>query len=154
MGGMPGFIAKVPITKRVDQLSRAFLNDRPKREEFLNAFLSALNDRPLDDYYSILRHYKILLTDAEQQHLANHWFNDNDQGWWKQAGPVKEIHRRSLIEAFTEAKERDLPIDSYWICTAHHSFDVCIGWNDRQVTRIILSPPAIEDSDPKKHTQP
>ena len=152
MAGMPGIIAKVPISKRVDDLSRKFLEDHQKRDEFLGEFLKALENWH-QDYYAILHEYGIIRTEEEERHLRNHWFNENGRGWWRQAGPVKAIHRQGLIEAFREAKDRKLPIDSYWICAAHPSFDVCVCWSEEQVTRIIISPIVPDHSDPASLTQ-
>ena len=150
MGGMPGIIAKVPITKRIDDLSRTFL-EAANPDDAFQAFLNALEQTK--DYVQTLVDYGVVLP-REEQHLRNHWFDENGQGWWKEAGPVKEIHRRSLIEAFREAQRLNRPIDSYWICAAHRSFVVAIGWNEEQVTRLIISPPVPEHEDPRTLTQP
>ncbi len=156
MPSMPGIFAKVPITKRVDDLSQVFL-DHLKCDELFETFLQDLENSQHGDYVQVLVDYGIVLPGtkegSEEYHLRNDWFNENKQGWWPEAGPVKDIHRQGMIEAFRESKMRRLPIDSYWICAGQNPFVVAIGWNDRQVTRIIISPASPEHLPPKRLTQ-
>jgi hypothetical protein len=99
--------------------------------------------------------------------MEKHWFNP--QGYWRDGDPVwKEPHyvqpldvlfREGLIKALELAvydpatcekgktfpetceKRKDfLPIDCYWICAAHHHFEIDICVSKQQVTFILLSP--------------
>lgn len=169
MGGMPGHIAKVPISKRIDDLSR----DPVKRD----AFLEDLKDWK-QDYFDVLVKHGVLKRndsrqsakkDDEYQHYRKHWFNYDHKGWWRDHPHVahfERIHRQGMIEAFQEAQNRNLPIDTYWICfgpakpvQCEHverpiigPFEICVTWNENQITRIILTPGMPMDPDPDSLT--
>ena len=147
MGGMPGIIAKVPINKRIDLLSNpTTFGSHREFERARDAFLADLQsfdpNNKGQDYVEILKKHGIVIGKKEEAHLRNHWFNEDGQsGWWTRPeyGPIAEIHRLGLIEAFLMSKAENKPIDSYWICTGNR-FQVCIGWSEQQITRIIISP--------------
>jgi hypothetical protein len=63
------------------------------------------------------------------------------------------ITRWGLIQSFRESVDRDLPVDSYWICFGN-DFATNVFWSAEQVTRILLTPPTAEVLVPNQLTQP
>jgi hypothetical protein len=79
----------------------------------------------------------------ERQHVLKHWFSQEvNEGWWPTHPdqPVEHLLRKALIEALDVAVQKDLPVDTYWICAGDHPFEAFVCWNKRQVTLLILTP--------------
>ena len=123
-----GTITKGIVHKKVEQL----VNDHPDERQKL---LAALKDRTRD-YIQILVDLAGLTQD-EAAPLRQAWYNP--QGWWPAHQPIEPIVRQSLIKALDLAVERNLPLDSHWLC-AGNQFQVIVTCNNSQVNRLILTP--------------
>jgi hypothetical protein len=134
---MPGYLAKGAIHKKVDPL----VNDRNLLER-RQSLLTALKDWSRD-YVQLLMEYAGL-TEAEADYLRQTWYNPRG-GWWPEHQPIEPIIRQSLITAIELAVERNLPLDSYWLCIGDQ-FQVIVACSDHQVTRLILTPPSPEEA--------
>ncbi len=133
--GMVGDIAKGAVHTRVDPL----VKNAAKRHDFIEA----LRD-PQQSYLDILRAFTDI-TAGELEYLREYWYDPNwthpnSECWWKAHQPIEPIIRQSLIKAFELAIQKDLPLDSYWICVGN-KFEVFITCSEHQITRIISSPP-------------
>jgi hypothetical protein len=138
---MEGFIAKGNVLRQIDNISKG-----SDRDQKIADFLEALKGSD-PDYVGILAtHAK--LDKADEAHLRQHWFPTNPKvsGWWSEHQPIAPLVRDSLILAFEIAQERGLPVDCYWLCPEGDQFEVSVTWNERQVTRIILTPPTLYES--------
>jgi hypothetical protein len=126
---------------RVQQAIETAANDPKLRPGFLNALQGPQTSGT--DWIDFLRDAGGL-SPGDEDYFRTRWLQ-----FWSQTYPVEAIVRQSLIEAIALAnydpvgeKERFLPIDCYWIWTNDASkFEALIAPNDRQVTRIILTPP-------------
>jgi hypothetical protein len=125
----PCTLIKGTVHKRVEQL----VNHNPRARAQL---VDALKDRT-QDYIQILMDLAGV-TQEEATHLRQAWYNP--QGWWRAHQPIEPIVRQSLIKALELAAERDLPIESHWLCVGNQ-FQVIVTCNDSQVIRLILTPP-------------
>jgi hypothetical protein len=144
MPGMPGNIAKVPISKRGDEISRD-----PLRRAKLLEELEDWNK----DYVDILVRHGVIKKEEggrkskEEEHFRYEWFSETrpdgaDVGYWMDHPNRKHfihIHRRGMIEALRAAQALNKPIDTYWICTGH-TFEIFVCGSEQQITRIILTP--------------
>lgn len=147
--GLNANIQKGPVQRVVDQV----LNDREgnvfsKRAEVR----SALEDT--SRYYcQILQEVFGMSESPFVAYLRRFWFPETANPastpgvWWEDHQPIEPIIRQSLLQAI-ELAHPDLPIDSYWMAvgsTAYPSHaspcEVLLTRNDKQVTRLILTPP-------------
>lgn len=142
--GMPWNISKGTILENLDRVC----NDQKTR----STFLDELEHSPAP-LLAIWKEYGILSGNWHEAHLREHWFNDVN-GWWKDlkknpcpyVQPLDQLFRQGLIKALRLASHnpqndaRELPIDCYWICAAHHHFEIDICVSAQQVTFILLSP--------------
>lgn len=136
----PGKIMKTTISKRIDDLSR----DPLKRDAFLKDL-----EKWERDYFEVLITHGVLKRGAEEQHYREHWFNYNNNSWWRDHPHIahfEPIHRRGMIEAFQASIALNKPIDTYWICNGD-LLEICVCWSEQQITRIILTPsiPPLKD---------
>ncbi len=151
----PGDISKGTIQDKLDKLC----NDPSKRD----ALLDDLRKSP-EGYVDILVKHMLRtsyeLESYEVSYLRTMWFNK--VGYWKNHQPIEPIYRQGMIKAIEVATQDEqgknraqaLPIDSYWICDGNR-VQVFVICNDRQVTRINLTPPPDPDRakvDPSKLT--
>ena len=134
MGWLPLSIQKGPTFQKLDTLSR----DRDRRRAFLHALKDASRD-----YVDIFTEFQIA-SDAQARHYRRHWYDPNwansTDVWWPGCQPIEPLARAGMIRAFEEAVTRNLPVDNYWIGVGE-SFETSISWNERQITRIMLTPP-------------
>jgi hypothetical protein len=139
----PGKITKGVVHTKVE----ALVNRNP---EARRRFLAALKDwKGKPDYLQILVDHAGL-TPKDAAYLRNTWYSQD--GWWPEQQPVESIVRHSLIKALELAtldpdtgRERDLPVDSYWLCVGD-AFEVILISSDQQITRLILTPPGPSDA--------
>jgi hypothetical protein len=130
-----GTISKGLLQQAIEKVA----NDPQRRPDFLNALQGP---QMPTDWLAFLTDSRELDSAAES-YVRNTW-----QKFWVQY-PVEVIMRQSLIEAIQLAtrdpvngQERFLPIDCYWIWTNDSTkFEVLLTYNERQVTRILLTPP-------------
>jgi hypothetical protein len=141
MPDMPEIASKGSILKRLDTLSV----DTGKRQLLLND-LNAPGARIPD-----IAERHGLVTPPERQHLELDWFTN----WWPGAQPVEPILLRGFQVALTEAVNRNLPLDCYWMCEPDHeghitsdehpeggsgTVEVAVCLSPRQVTVLIDTP--------------
>jgi hypothetical protein len=132
-----GMISKGLVQQAIENVA----NNPQQRGDFLRVLK---DNNPEADWIHFLRDNGGLDIGAER-YFREDWLRD----FWSKAFPVEAIVRQSLIEAIELAnrdpdtgQERFLPIDCYWIWTNDPSkFEALIAVNERQVTRIILTPP-------------
>ena len=125
-----GTPTKGTVHKKVEQLVNG---DRKARE----ALLAALKDTNQDYIQILIEHAK--LTPEEAERLRQTWYHPQCH-WWPAHNPIEPTVRQSLIKALVLAGQRDLPIDSYWLC-AGDQFQVMVTCNGQKVIRLILTPP-------------
>ncbi len=143
--GMPWNISKGTILQNLDRVC----NDQKMRSAFLEDL-----EHSADSLLDIWKRYGVLSGNWHETHMREHWFNEQN-GWWKDlkknpcpyVQPLDKLFRQGLIKALRLASHdpqsgdgRYLPIDCYWICAAHHHFEIDICVSDYQVTFILLSP--------------
>jgi hypothetical protein len=140
MPDMPQLASKGSILKLLDALS----HDPARRQELLND-LTATPPASVADIAD--KHH--LVTPLEKQHLVADWFTN----WWPGAQPVEPILREGFRVALTEAIQRNLPMDVYWLCEPGHdgahepegtggagTVEVAVCWSAQQVTVLIDTP--------------
>ena len=125
----PGTVTKGTVHKKVEQLVNG-------SQEALEKLLTALKD-PAQKYVDILQSLAGL-TPPEAVHLSQSWYEP--QCWWPALHPMEPLVRQSLIKALEVARDRRLPINSYWI-TAGNQFRVIVIHDNFQVWRLIFTPP-------------
>jgi hypothetical protein len=141
MPDMPQVASKGSILKRLDALSQ----NAEGRQQLLNE-LSA----PGASIPNIAESHG-LVSPGEKQHMVSDWFTN----WWPAAQPVEPILIEGFKVALTEAINRNLPLDCYWLCEPGHNapgshdhgptggdgtVEVAVCWSDRQVTVLIDTP--------------
>jgi hypothetical protein len=135
---MPDIIAKPSFLKRLDTLlDPASPGYNPP------VFLADLQSTTA--LSTLARNHGIAATQSEEDHLANHWFNQSQAtgGWWTWIGKKERIVRRGIIKAVQRGRiGNGKPIDSYWVCSGLWSnvFQVSICESDRQVTLTLHTP--------------
>ena len=147
--GMENVIAKGPILQATDTI----VNNRELRKDFL----TALRDES-QDYVDILEEFarkaEVPCNRFQMAYLRLNWFpappdpsevedvvRAFEGSWWRDFQPIEPIVRHGLIKAIQEATPRDLDLDSYWLCPAASDFEVIVSRSEKQVTRIIMTPP-------------
>jgi hypothetical protein len=120
----------------------ALLNDRSKREKIRRELYS---DTPLVDIFVT---NQVGFTQKGEKILREKWYNLN--GLWQEYQPVEEIARQGYKDALDAAMERELDIHSYWICAQGLPFAVCVAWSEKQVTRLLITPPTNEPPVPRE----
>lgn len=140
-GGVSGQISKGIVHQKVDRV----LNDH-RRAGFLAALKKA---KTSPEYLAMLENQAVMgqdfLTRAEARYLQETWYNEDPAtGWWWQAQPIYSILRQGLLKAIIEAdKAPTLPVESYWLpVTTGNLVAVLIARGERQVTRLIITPPS------------
>jgi hypothetical protein len=139
-------ISKGIVHAKVDRL----LNDKknPKRNEFIEAVKNWSID-----YLELLTIAGV--TPPEVEYLREYWFDPNwadpnSECWWREHQPIEPIVRQGLITAIdiaTQDPDADQPrpepldVDSYHIYGERDHFESLVTWTDKQVTRIVLTPP-------------
>lgn len=117
-------------------------NDPQLRADFLTTLKGPQEP---NDWLDFLEEHG--LDSAAVSYIREHW-----QTMWQtysySAELVEAIMRQSLIEAIdlaeslTQDRHNPIPIDCHWIWTDDRKrFEVFITFNERQVTRILLTPP-------------
>ena len=124
----PGTLTKGTVHKKVEQLVNG-------NQQALEDLLDALKDEK-QDYVDILQRLAGV-TQQEAAQLCQTWYGP--QCWWPAHHPMAPIVRESLIQALELARDRRLPINSYWLC-AGDQFRVIVTHDNLQVLRLILTP--------------
>jgi hypothetical protein len=147
MGDMPEVIAKGPILEELDKVlnKRGNINGKPRRQVILDALKK---DDPPEDLLTLAGKdpHKVKLNDGQKYHIKQHWLIDDQ--WLDQ--PVEPIVRQALITALGKAMEKNLDVDSYWVCHPGHGgsaepilpepLEVSVSWYGKQVTVIFHTP--------------
>jgi len=136
MAGMPDIIAKPSFLKRIDALL-----DPANPAYDPPVFLADLQSGT--KLSTLARNHGIAATQAEEDHLANHWFSQASGGWWTWIAKKERIVRRGLIKAVQRGRiGSGKPVDSYWVCSGVWSnvFQVSICESDSQVTLTLHTP--------------
>jgi hypothetical protein len=140
---MPQLASKGSILKRLDALTES----AEKRQQLLADLNAAAASIPA------IAESHGLVTPAEKQHMIADWFGH----WWPAAQPVEPILVEGFKVALTEAINRGLPLDCYWLCEPGHdaaetgghahgehggpgTVEVAVCWSSRQVTVLINTP--------------
>lgn len=140
-GRPPTYISKGMVSRKVDEICNGPLR---------SALLAVLNNpgKGGADWIQFLVDHG--LNPRRGDYLRNVWFNQSGAGLWQAHQPIEPIVRQGLIEAIELAsrdpdtqQERNLPIDSYWMCLGDQ-VEVVVTYSAHQVTRIILTPPIPE----------
>jgi hypothetical protein len=124
----PGTLTKGIVHKKVEQRVNG-------SQQALEELLDALKD-PSQNYVDILQSFAGV-TPQEAAHLSQTWYGP--QCWWPALHPMEPLVRQSLIKALEVARDRRLPINSYWLC-AGNQFRVIVIYDNLQVFRLILTP--------------
>jgi hypothetical protein len=120
----------------------------PNRQEFIDAVKNWSND-----YLDVLKIAEV--TNREIEYLCEYWFDPNwadlsSKCWWREQQPIEPIVRQGLITAIDvatydpdsgEQRPEPLDVDSYHIYGDRDYFESIVTWTDKQVTRILLTPP-------------
>ena len=153
--GIPANISQGPGHAAMD----AVLNYQENGEYVRRPAIRAALANQANDYIDLLRSV-FHVPEYIIQYLSTHWYNRDLNApalWWKDKQPIEPIVRQSVIEAIDVAG--DLPIDSYWMPigsrnvdwrhvplgiyrTDEYPFEIIMTKSDRQLTRVMLSPPA------------
>lgn len=133
-----GTISKGLVQRAIERV----INNEQLRPVFLDT-LKEVPEASEADWVDFLREFGGLDT-ASERYFRRHWLGQS----WSDDYPVETIVRQSLIEAIeladrlTTDAAHPMPIDCYWLYTEDTSkFEALITANERQVTRIILTPP-------------
>jgi hypothetical protein len=92
---------------------------------------------------TLATNHGIATTQAEEDHLANHWFSQGTGGWWTWIAKKERIVRRGLIKAVQRGRiGSGKPVVGYWVCSGVWSnvFQVSICESDSQVTLTLHTP--------------
>jgi hypothetical protein len=144
-------ISKGIVHAKVDKL----LNDRKNLDR--NRFIEAVKNWSID-YLDVLKIAGV--TDREVEYLREYWFDPNwadlnSECWWREHQPIEPIVRQGLITAIdvatrdpdaVEQRPEPLDVDSYHIYGERDHFESLVTWTDKQVTRIVLTPPHPKDA--------
>jgi hypothetical protein len=104
--------------------------------EYLPAYDAAIESLSSDRSMSDLAGHRVGAEDAE--HFAGHWLG----AWWPEHQPIEEILRPGLLEAFKQAREAELPLQTIVVEGNHEAFEVVVLRGMHQVTVLFLTPPA------------
>jgi hypothetical protein len=133
MSVMPGHMTKRPVLEKIDKLSK-------KSKAEVEAVRDALHDLPwnlsADELIKFGDDQGLIDTDAERNHLKNHWFTN----WWPQCQPTPPLIRRGLLMGLDLSLQYSVPLDCYWCC-AGDAFEFVAMRSDQQITLIITTPP-------------
>ncbi|MGH7821238.1 MAG: hypothetical protein ACREQ9_15850 [Candidatus Binatia bacterium] len=91
----------------------------------------------------IARAHRLIANEEEERHLREHLLNERRRGWWQHVQPIEPVIRKALLKTVELVKERDLPVDAYWVCTGtgrSAPFAVTISASEQQITLIFLTP--------------
>jgi hypothetical protein len=146
-------ISKGIVHEKVDRL----LNS-PKTNPTRQAFIDAIQDWS-KDYLEVLE-MMAGVTKREIEYLREYWFDPNwadlhSECWWREHQPIEPIVRQGLITAIDVAtrdpetgaeRPEPLAVDSYHIYGERNHFESLVTWTDKQVTRIVLTPPHPQDA--------
>ena len=106
--------------------------------------LDELRDRSIDHVDVLVRHN--IYTQGEADHVKEHWYGEDENGYWPNITKKQEILRAGYIRAVEEVIEhlknkpdQPMPIVSYWICSGSH-FQSLVCKSDQQITVILLTP--------------
>lgn len=160
MGSMPEVIAKGPVFTKLETL----LNDRPRRQTFLDQLRTSSSD-----LLTLAAQHNSGLTPQESNNINTLWFNRPN---WL-SGQVESVMREGLIAALewamnpalgggtSAAVDPPLPlpppqqadIACFWVCDPGHatpghpgahgppqSLEVSISWDSDRVTVIFHTP--------------
>lgn len=77
-----------------------------------------------------------------EKHVVDHWFNEDDEGWWPQC-LMSQIYGETIFQIIRLAKETGtrLPVRSYWICPGINHFQVAVCVTEEQLTAVYMTPP-------------
>ena len=123
-----------------------------RREAFLSTLesLGSFEEDRAEAYLSILKSDRfavdgqILLDDFEESFLRR-WFTRYSPGgasFWPDLLPLEPTMRSGTIETIKLGQRENLPIVSYWLQVGN-DFNVFWGLSLYQVTRVIVTPPAL-----------
>ncbi|MBI3796854.1 MAG: hypothetical protein HY268_07790 [Deltaproteobacteria bacterium] len=162
MGVMPERIGKGPILRKLNKRYQQI----DKHADRLGRLLDPAN--AAKDVADIgadpdADNVKVLAV-GEKTHMKDHWFKPkntaNPDAYWSELYTAP-ILKQGLITALKEADDRELPLETLWICSGPPSpndpddcrFEVFVTWNSRQVTLIIHSPdlPGAAYTDPSSY---
>jgi hypothetical protein len=130
MSVMPGAVAKPPILEELDAISK----DKTRFE----AMFADLKNAPatVDGIIKVAWNHQIIKTNAEEQHLRNHWFGD----WWQNHTKKPAVVKHGLLKACELAIDQQKALDGYWVCSGD-LFQVFSTTSSQQVTVMVLTPP-------------
>ena len=146
-GGTDASISRGTVNMALDELlnHQDSKNDFDKRYDILRdlqALPSGTDHK--DDFLNILKTHANIKV-QESDYLRNYWYNPDRPGFWPAPKytfhPVEPIIRMGLIKAILVAEELKWPIVSYWMPVGS-TFESLVIPGEKQVTRIILTPPA------------
>jgi hypothetical protein len=155
-GGTDASISRGVVNMALDEL----LNHQDSKKDFDKRYdlLRALQALPSgtdhrDDFLNILKtHANIKVQEAD--YLRDYWYNPDRPGFWPTPKytfhPVEPIVRMGLIKAILVAEALKWPIVSYWMPVGS-TFESLVIPGERQVTRIILTPPAAPEYPSELH---
>lgn len=145
-GGTDASISRGAVNMALDEL----LNHQNGKNEFdkrydilrdLQALPAGVDHR--DDFLNILKTYANIKV-QEADYLRDYWYNPDRPGFWPTPKytfhPVEPIMRMGLIQAILVAEKLKWPIVSYWMPVGS-TFESLVIPGEKQVTRIILTPP-------------
>ncbi|MGH7818504.1 MAG: hypothetical protein ACREQ9_01905, partial [Candidatus Binatia bacterium] len=91
----------------------------------------------------IARAHRLIANDEEERHLREHLLNEGRRGWWQHAQPIEPVIRKALLKTVELVKERDLPVDAYWVCSGtgrSTPFAATVSASEQQITLIFFTP--------------
>lgn len=166
--GIPANISKGPGHVAIDVALNYQEDGQYLRRPAIRAALTNSENSYIDPLRSVFHVPEFII-----RYVALHWYNPDinaPEVWWKDKQPIEPMFRQSLIEAIDLAG--DLPIDSYWMPIGsrnvdwrnvprgiyrpdEYPFEIIMAKSDRQLTRIIVTPPApVPYNAEERYTEP
>jgi hypothetical protein len=137
-GVMPGFVGKGPIFAKLD----ALLADPAKRQTFLTRISKKKPNGKWDEELLDAVAAMLPLSNAEKDHIEEHWFGTGYEAWWPRLQPAQIICRLGLIQAIQLAAKTNpaAPIATYWVCGVNDFQLVSLVAPSGAVTVLIFTP--------------